>query len=598
MAQPHVPTPREPDGPHQPIPRRRVVVCGDDPLAHRLVGELVNRYPVEVTVVFASSRRGHAARIAAIEGVRVVESDQLDKPTLLAAGVAEADALAIVAQDDAGNIHAALRAQELNPSLRLVIRMFNMRLGHGVRAMFRDCAVLSDASMAAPTFVAAALGEIAPTHIRVAGRTLFVARRTDVAPNQILCGLADTSNAAGGPVLLPADQSRATMVLATTGGGRGAARAHRAHGDDQPDEPVAENQVRRGAWRQLRSRIKRSPYVVLAMARALISRRLWRGVLALIVLLLSGSAIVSAGHHLNPWQAVYVTVLTALGNGQTDVGSAAYLQVANLIVVVAGVALIPFITAAVVETVVTTRWDSFRALGYARHVIVIGLGNVGTRVIQQLHDIGLPVVAIDRRGDSRGAQVTRQLGIPFIIGDAGREETLRAANVQTCRAVVALSTDDVVNLEAGLHARNLNPGVRVVLRLFDGEFAELVQQSFGITSSRSVSSVAAPAFAAAIFEREVIGTIPVQRRVLLIAEVPVGTASTLDGGTVADADDAEQVRVLALTLDGTGWRDMVWSPAGSIRLGAGDRILLIATRQGLSQILAATTADPARVAGS
>jgi Trk K+ transport system NAD-binding subunit len=569
-----------------------VVVCGDDRLAHRLVSELVNRYPADVTVIFPSSRRGDAARIAAIEGVRIVESDQLDKPTLLAAGVAGADALVIVQQDDAGNIHTALRAQDLNPGLRLVIRMFNMRLGYGVRAMFHDCAVLSDASMAAPTFVAAALGEIVPTHIRVAGRTLFVARRSDVAPNQILCGLADTTNTSGDPVLLPADRGRATIVLATTDGGRGADRADRAGGPGQAEEPVAENQVQRGVWRQLRSRVKRSPYVVLAMLRALASRRLWRGVLALIVLLLSGSAVLSAGRHLNPWQAVYVTVLTALGNGQVDVGSV-YLQLANLLVVIAGVALIPFITAAVVETVVNTQWESFRALGYARHVVVIGLGNVGTRVIQQLHDIGLPVVAIDRRGDSRGAQVTRELGVPFIVGDAGREETLRAANVQTCRAVVALSTDDVVNLEAGLHARNLNPGVRVVLRLFDGEFAELVQKSFGIMTSRSVSFVAAPAFAAAIFEREVIGTIPVQRRVLLVADVPVGHSSTLDGATIADADTDGQVRVLALTPAGRGWREMLWSPVGAARLAAGDRILLIATRVGLSQILADTTSAAA-----
>jgi Trk K+ transport system NAD-binding subunit len=571
------------------MPRRRVVVCGDDRLAHRLVSELVNRYPAEVTVVFPSRRQRDAARIAAIDGVRIVESDQLDKPTLLAAGVADADALVIAQQDDAGNIHTALQAQDLNPGLRLVIRMFNMRLGHGVRAMFGDCAVLSDASMAAPTFVAAALGEIVPTHIRVAGRTLFVARRTDVAPNQILCGLADTSNTTGDPVLLPADQARATVVLATTDGGRGANRTHRFHDVEEPADPVAESRVRRSAWRQLRSRLKRSPYVVLAMVRALVNRRLWRGVLALMVLLLSGSALLSAGRHLNPWEAVYTTVLTALGSGQPEVGSAVYLQVTNLIVVIAGVALIPFITAAVVETVVATRWDSFRALGYARHVIVIGLGNVGTRVIQQLHDIGLPVVAIDRRGDSRGAQVTRQLGIPFLVGDAAREETLRAANVQTCRAVVALSTDDVVNLEAGLHARNLNPGVRVVLRLFDGDFAELVQQSFGIMTSRSVSFVAAPAFAAAIFEREVIGTIPVQRRVLLVADVPVGRSSALDGATIADADDPGQVRVLALSRHGTGWREMMWSPGTGASLAAGDRILLIATRLGLSQILANTT---------
>ena len=37
------------------------------------------------------------------------------------------------------------------PDLRLVIRMFNTGLGYGVKRLFADCAVLSDAAMAAPS---------------------------------------------------------------------------------------------------------------------------------------------------------------------------------------------------------------------------------------------------------------------------------------------------------------------------------------------------------------------------------------------------------------------------------------------------------------
>ena len=48
-------------------------------------------------------------------------------------------------------------------------------------------------SMAAPSFVAAALGEPAPSHVRVSGRTLYVARREDADPGQVLCGLAETN---------------------------------------------------------------------------------------------------------------------------------------------------------------------------------------------------------------------------------------------------------------------------------------------------------------------------------------------------------------------------------------------------------------------
>ena len=110
----------------------------------------------------------------------------------------------------------------------------------------------------------------------------------------------------------------------------------------------------------------------------------------------------------------------------------------------------------------------------------------------------------------------------MIIGDASRTETLAAASVATCRALVVVSTDDVTNLETALLGRAAQPDLRVVLRLFDGEFADRVRRAFNINISRSVSYLAAPAFAAAMLGRQVLATIPVRRRVLLVAELPIG----------------------------------------------------------------------------
>src|SRR4029450_6613422 len=145
-----------------------------------LVEELVYQSRVRVTVILPSRRRGHGPQIARMRLVTVIESESLDDVAFRRADVASADALALVRQDDVGNIHAALRVQELNPKLRLVIRMFNANLGEGVRRLLRDCRVLSDAAMAAPAFVSAAMGEVAPVHVRLAGRTLHVARRDEV----------------------------------------------------------------------------------------------------------------------------------------------------------------------------------------------------------------------------------------------------------------------------------------------------------------------------------------------------------------------------------------------------------------------------------
>ena len=114
----------------------------------------------------------------------------------------------------------AVRATEERGDLRLVIRMFNTDLGYAVRRLFADCAVLSDAAMAAPAFVAAALGEVAPTHFRHAGRTFSVGRRSDVPPGAIVLPLT-RSDADREVTLLPADEGGSEpsdLVLAEASG--------------------------------------------------------------------------------------------------------------------------------------------------------------------------------------------------------------------------------------------------------------------------------------------------------------------------------------------------------------------------------------------
>jgi Trk K+ transport system NAD-binding subunit len=551
-----------------------LIVCGDDPLAHRVVGELVTRHRRQVTVILPSRRRNHGPRIARLPGVRVVEAEKLDVDAFRAARVGTAEAVGLIRQDDVGNIHAALQAQELNPQVHLVIRMFNLSLGYGIRTLFRDCAVISDAAMAAPAFVAAALGEVAPVHVRLPGRTLYVANRDTVPPERVMCALANAS--AGRTVLLPREPSATDLVLAVAEPGRGR---------DGYVEDLAVPR-RPGRWRRWLRRQRAQP---LRMLRLLADRKLAQAALVLVVLLVVGTGLLAAVRDLSWWNAAYLTLLAALGGADADVDASALEKILQTVLTVVSIALIPVVTGAVVGAVVNARLAF--ALGrlhesVADHVVVVGLGNVGTRVIRQLHERGVPVVAIDRADPARGTQLARELRIPVIVGDASREETLRAASVQTCRALVVLSTDDVINLEAAIHGRLLNPGVRVVLRLFDGDFADRVQRAFHIDVSRSVSYVAAPAFAAAMLQRDVIGVIPVNRRVLLIADVPVHQGSTVDGVTIAGVHAIEGIRVIAMAADGR----TLWSPPGDRRLAPGDRLIVVASRDGLGRIVAVTSA--------
>src|SRR5215475_12661980 len=169
--------------------------------------ELTTRYGLAVTAIVPSGESEPAARMRAMPNVRLLERARLDDDAFLEAGL----------PDDLGNVRAAMRAQKVRPGIRLVIAIFNAGLGARIRSFFPNCAVLSQAQTAAPSLVAAALGEPAPSQLRLAGQTMYVTRREQVRAGQIICGLA-TSTDAEAPSLLPPEDAAAGLVLAVADG--------------------------------------------------------------------------------------------------------------------------------------------------------------------------------------------------------------------------------------------------------------------------------------------------------------------------------------------------------------------------------------------
>jgi Trk K+ transport system NAD-binding subunit len=195
---------------------------------------------------------------------------------------------------------------------------------------------------------------------------------------------------------------------------------------------------------------------------------------------------------------------------------------------------------------------------------------------------------VDKDENASGVSVAKRLGVPVVFGDATRDDTLRSASVANARALLLLTGSDVVNLEAALQGRAWRDDLRVVLRLFDDDLAERVERSLGIANSRSVSRLAASAFAAAMMQRQVIATLPIGRAVLMIAEVPVIAGTPLAGRPIDTANEPGHVRVIALRHhDGN---DLDWAPASTYELRPLDRLIVVATQAGLGRLLARSMA--------
>lgn len=549
----------------------RFVICGDNLLTLRIVEALRRQRGdgTEIVVVVADRAGRYVDRIAAAPGVRVVEGGPADDDrTLLAAGVRGATAVALVDREDVTNIHRALRVQEIDPAVRLVVRLFNTRLGARIEGILPTATVLSVSETAAPSFVAQAIGRNTRQHVRLADRTFVVAGSREVRGETVVCGLAANSQtgAAGGPRLLPdEDGDPADYVLALA--------VSRARVTDQLHRPRTE---------RVRNAVER----VAVRVRGTLTRRLARATLALFLLFVAGTVAFATAGGYSLGDAIYLAVLDSAGAAQPDTSASVAVRVIQAFVTVVGIAIIPLVTAVVVESAVSARTVGGlpRRVPRRDHVVVVGLGNVGLRIVTTLRERGVPVVGVERAEDTAGAAAAARAGVPVVFGDATRERVLREAGADEARALVAVTSDDATNLQAALVARSVQRAVRVVLRLRDDDLAARVERSMNAIS-RSVSYVAAPVFAAALRDGQVLATIPVGRRILLMAEVSVGRASLMTGLPVAVLTEAGQIRVVGV-FRGAGPDAVLEMPPRPHRaLKVGDRLLVVATRGGLGTVL-------------
>ncbi len=236
----------------------------------------------------------------------------------------------------------------------------------------------------------------------------------------------------------------------------------------------------------------------------------------ILVLLAVGSAIyfqVTAG--LGPLDAVSYAITLLTGASLVANIDAAKdslpLRLYGIVLSLVGAALVAIVYALITDALIRSRL--LQTLGRRTvpgsmrdHVIVVGLGAIGYRVALGIQARGVPVVVVEAADDGRFVAATRAAGIPVVIGDARQPGVLDEVRLARARALVSTTSDDLVNLSTALNGRAVRPDLRVVVRLFDPDFALRVQRGFHIRFTRSVSALAAPAFAAAATRSEVVAT--------------------------------------------------------------------------------------------
>lgn len=561
---------REQATPAMETAQGHVIVCGLDELGLNTLEEL-RRLGEDVVIVADRADESFVAAAHAL-GAAVVRGSYTDERVLVQAGIHRALALVIVETEDVGNLHAALAAQELNPSVRIVVRMFNQDLGRRLEDLFADCHVLSSSAIAAPVFVSAALHHDWDQRIEVAGRVLTVHEGSAREPHVILplaCVEPD-----GTTTLFPEEGEDLLCLVDGDLSQRPEAEERRRLAETQSG--IARTR-RRGAagmagslWSLLRADLRLRWLLMLLLALAAMS--------VLIFYVFTDLGLVNSIYFT-------VTVISTTGFGDINLRDApAALKLYGAALMLVGAAVLTIFYVFVTDAIVSARVGRIGAVidpELRDHIVVCGVGSVGYRVIEEIVRAGVSVVAVELDEESTFLPPVRSLGVPTLIGDAKLTETLAELNVERARCVVAATDDDVANLETALNAQALNPDLRVVVRIFDPDLAARVERAFDIHTCRSVAALAAPTFAIAAIGERVLATTSVGTGVLVFAQMDIEVDSPLAGAAISTLEGGPEGRVVLLTR-GT---QRTWRPSRETVLAVGDELVVVATRPGLARML-------------
>lgn len=289
----------------------------------------------------------------------------------------------------------------------------------------------------------------------------------------------------------------------------------------------------------------------------------------------------------NLHQAFFMTVILLLGgypdfyNAYSQTKAPAWFPWLGLTLTLAGTAFVGVLYALLTQALLSSRLQFLQSrppVPLQDHVVLIGLDAVGQKVARLLQEFQQPVVGIVLEGEPK-ANILPQM--PLITGHL--LQSLPKANLSTARSVIAITGDEMLNLEAGLMARRANPQSYLVIRTFAQRLSNNLSQLLPQAHILCAYALTAEAFAGAAFGEKILSLFRLHNQTILVTEYNIEAVDTLCGLLLSEVAYGYGVVPILAIMAGRG-ESRKLMPSEDIRLAGGDRLVVLATIDGLRQI--------------
>jgi Trk K+ transport system NAD-binding subunit len=514
--------------------------------------------------------------------------------TLQRAGIARCRAVLLVTSDERANIAAAFAVRSVAPGVRIVARSSQRNLSALLAAHIHDFIALEPTQLAAPAFALAALGTETAGLFRL-GDELVRVSRVAVHPGHRWRGrLVDEL-----------DRTSRRVLTRRSAGAEPRWRYHDWEGDariaagdvltcidigesEAEPRPAPSPEARRAAAPPARS------LAHLWRESTRMTRVATTAAAVLAGLCLTGAALYKLEYpELSARDAANVAVVLILGGfdnlfGQLHLPFAIplWLHAFSVLLSVSGTVGIGILYAFLTERILSARFQLLLRrprVPKDDHVILAGTGALADEIARLLESWKRRAAIVTEQPLDADASARAPARVPTVV--APIREALERANVAAARSVVALASDEVTSLETALTARAQSSTCTVVLRSDDARFRQHVAALVPGARALGVHALAAEAFAAAAFGENVHQLVDVDERTMLVTEQAVDAGDPLQGRLVSEIAYGYGVLVVAIDrAKGRGEPRRQFFPSDDLRVGEGDRLVLLGGIDGLRAI--------------
>lgn len=575
----------------------------------------------------------------------IVTGDCRQDGILKRAGIQHCRAILIVTQDENVNIETAIAARRLNPDVRLIVRSGKHNLNELLKQKLGNFAAFEPIELPAASFALAALGAATLGLFKVGDRQLRVIKHQVQAGDYRFENLpAHKLHKESGRLLqyfpaysmnlVPSDDEHSlsrdrpisdfvpplpisgpesseqifcqwpTDTQIHAGDTLIYIEAVEPHPAAQPFtsekrkwfEPWQKiKTLAQGNWWQMATRFRK--WVMEERTRRVTALGLimafWLGILGTVLLKFTVTGMT--------WQSALSSAVILLLGGYGDVFGGLetsipipwWVQVICLLITAISILFVLSVLGLVADRLLSTRFEFLRRrppVPQANHVVLVGLGRVGQRIAALLYEFRQPFVCLTHLKE----QQDFMLQVPLICSPIAKG--LASVNLAQAKSIIVATDDQMLNLEVALTARSaasqIDRTLNLIIRAQDQRFCDHLNGLLPDAKALCVYALSAEAFAGAAFGENILSLFRLANQTILVTEYHIEATDTLHGKLLAHV--AYGYGVVPIAYQSHADSHLKLMPADDIRLQVGDRLIVLATIQGLQKIEWGTITPPRR----